>query len=112
MSGTMSSMYEKQIRMQTGKAGLIITSNRHSPSSTFKLRTEPLEGVAQMVGAVSASGTYKLSETQTQTSKTKSEKFLLRGFDMDELEQLNPINFSQLAVGSSFEGNKDRKSVV
>jgi len=29
----------------------------------------------------------------------------LRGFDMQELEQLNPVNFSQYATGREFQGN-------
>ena len=105
MSGTMSSMYETQIRMQTGKADLLITPNRQSPSNSFKLPTEPLEGVSHIIGAVSASGTFKIPDTETKTSKTKSENLILRGFEMDELEQLNPINFSQYAVGRAFEGS-------
>lgn len=105
MSGTMESMYETQIRMQTGRADLLIIPNRKSPSSTFKLSLEQLDGVALMTGEVSALGSYKLPKTDEQTSRNKTESLNLKGFEMSELELLNPINFSQHAVGRDFVGN-------
>ncbi|ABR49218.1 protein of unknown function DUF214 [Alkaliphilus metalliredigens QYMF] len=105
MSGTMKSMYETQFKMQTGKADLIIHANRHSPSSSFKLRPEPVGGVTLLTGDVSASGSYKLPEAEAQAVRKKAENLRIRGFEMDELEQLNPIDFTQHAVGRDFQGN-------
>lgn len=105
LSGSMSSMYEAQMKMQTGKADLIIVPDKQSPSSTFKLRAEPLEGVDFTVGEMSAGGIYKLSANEAKASKVKSENLHIRGFNLKELEEFNPVNFSEKAVGKAFEGN-------
>ncbi|MEL7646653.1 MAG: FtsX-like permease family protein [Sedimentibacter sp.] len=105
LSGTMSSMYETQIRMQTGKADLVIQADRDSPSSTFKIRTDSAEGVSFTAGEVLTAGTYRLSEDDALKNKTESETLIIRGFKEDELQKLNPVNFSQKAVGKPFEGN-------
>lgn len=105
LSGSMSSMYETQIKMQTGRADLIVVPNRESPSNTFKLDYDVVDDIEFVAGDISVSGSYKLNEKESKTYKTKSEKLYIRGFDLNELEKLNPINFSQKAVGKNFEGN-------
>jgi len=98
-------MYESQIKMQTGNADLLIHANNQSPSSYFKIRPEPIDGVSLIVGDVSTSGSYKLPESEAKALNIKSVRMHLRGFDMQELEQLNPVNFSQYATGREFQWN-------
>jgi hypothetical protein len=43
-------MYEALIRMQTGKADLLIYPGRESPSSTFKILPNHVKGVDYIVG--------------------------------------------------------------
>jgi len=105
LSGTISSMYENQIKMQTGEADIIIQSDEDSPSGTFKIKSEPIDGVSYITGSISASGSYKLSEEQSETYSIKTENLIVRGFNMEELEKLNPVNFSQVAKNKDFEGN-------
>lgn len=105
MSGTMAGMYESQVKMQTGKADLLIYANDQSPSHFFKINQQPIDGVEFVVGDVSVGGNYKLPVSEAQTTKTKSVKMHLRGFDLEELEALNPIHFSKYAVGRDFTGN-------
>nr|WP_300092756.1 FtsX-like permease family protein [Sedimentibacter sp.] len=105
LSGTMSSMYENQIKMQTGEADIIIQPDEESPSGTFKIRTEPVEGVSYTAGSVAASGSYKLSEEHSDTYNIETENLIVRGFSMEELNKLNPVNFIQVAKNEDFEGN-------
>ena len=104
MSNTMLYMYEDQFREQTGKADILIYPNEQSPSNSFKIKTEPVEGVNYIAGEIVTSGRYKLPERQALKTKTKWETLTLRGFDLVELENLNPISFSKFAVGRPFEG--------
>lgn len=104
MSNTMLYMYEDQFREQTGKADILIYPNEQSPSNSFKIKTEPVEGVNYIAGEIVTSGRYKLPERQALETKTKWETLTLRGFDLVELENLNPISFSKFAVGRPFEG--------
>lgn len=101
----MSSMYEAQIKMQTGKADLIIVPNRESPSNTFKISHDPVDGMEFVTGDISVPGSYKLKKEESKAYKIKSENLYIRGFDLSELERLNPVNFSQKAMGNDFEGN-------
>ncbi len=105
MAETMSSMYETQIKMQTGQADLIIQSNKESPSGTFKLKTEHVDGVSFIAGDISTAGSYKLSENDATNLNKKSENLVIRGFNLNELEKFNPVSFSQKAKGKLFEGN-------
>lgn len=105
LSGTISSMYENQIKMQTGEADIIIQPDEESPSGTFKIKSEPMDGVSYIVGSVASSGNYKLSEEQSETYNIKTENLIVRGFNMDELKKLNPVNFIQVAKNKDFEGN-------
>lgn len=105
MSETMKNLYEEQFREQIGKADILIYPNQNSPSNSFKIKTEPIEGVKFIAGEVVASGRYKLPERKALESKIKWETLTLRGFDLKELEKFNPINLSKSAVGKAFEGN-------
>ncbi len=105
LAGTMSSMYEALIKMQTGKADLIIFPDRNSPSNTFKIRNEKIDGVSYTVGDLSVGGVYKLPEEESKISGTKTEKLYIKGFDLEELEKLNPVNYSQKAAGKDFIDN-------
>lgn len=105
ISDTMTTMYENQIKMQTGKADLLIYANEKSPSDAFKLKNNPIEGIAFIIGSISAGGNYKLPEAEAQASKIKSVNMHLYGFKMEELEKLNPIDFRKHAVGRGFGGN-------
>lgn len=97
MSGTMTSMYEKLYRMQIGKADLIIYPDEESPAYSFKINSPQMEGVSMVAGEVSTLGQYK--------SNRLSENLYIRGFDLEELDLFNPINFQQQATGQGFEGN-------
>lgn len=105
LAGTMSSMYEDLIKMQTGKADLLIFPDRNSPSDTFKIKTDKIDGVAYTVGDLSVGGAYKLSGEESRLSGAKTEKLYIKGFDLEELERLNPVNYSQKAVGRDFTDN-------
>lgn len=105
LSGTISSMYENQIKMQTGEADIIIQPDEESPSGTFKIKSEHIDGVSYITGSIAASGSYKLSEEQSKSYNIKTENLIVRGFNMEELEKLNPVNFSQVAKNKDFEGN-------
>lgn len=105
LSGTMSSMYEAQIRMQTGKADLMIVPDRQSPSDTLKIAPGQIEGIDYIAGDLSVSGIYRLSEEESKLSKLKTEKLYIRGFNIEELEKFNPVNYSQKAVGREFKDN-------
>lgn len=105
MSDTMKNMYEDQFRMETGKADILIYPNKQSPSGSFKIKSEPVEGVKFIAGEVVTSGRYKIPERDALKSKTKWENLFIRGFEMDELEEFNPINLNKYAVGKPFEGN-------
>src|SRR5690554_2758257 len=88
MSVTMKNMYEALFRMQTGKADILIYPNRQSPSNSFTLKKEPVEGVKFIAGEVIVSGRYHLPKKEALISKIKWENLTIRGFDMDELEEL------------------------
>ncbi|WFA08637.1 FtsX-like permease family protein [Tissierella sp. Yu-01] len=105
MSVTMKNMYEALFRMQTGKADILIYPDSQSPSNSFMLKTEPVEGVKFIAGEVIASGRYHLPKKDALISKIKWKNLTIRGFDMAELEELNPVSFSQYAVNRPFEGN-------
>ncbi|WP_051011037.1 ABC transporter permease [Sedimentibacter sp. B4] len=105
LSGTISSMYENQIKMQTGEADIIIQPDEDSPSGTFKIKSEPIDGISYITGSIAASGSYKLSEDQSEKYNIKTENLIVRGFNIDELDKLNPVNFSQVARNKDFEGN-------
>ena len=105
LAGTMSGMYETLIRMQTGKADLLIYPDRESPSSTFKILPNKVKGVEHIIGTFSVGGIYKLSEEESQIEKIKTEQLYIKGFELEELEKLNPINYSQKAAGRDFLGN-------
>ncbi|SES98661.1 putative ABC transport system permease protein [Natronincola peptidivorans] len=105
ISGTITSMYEAQIKMQTGKADLLINPNQQSPSDFFSIQQQPIDGVAYIVGDVSVGGNYMLPKAEAQASKIQSQRLHLRGFDLEDLEVLNPINFSKYAVDREFKGN-------
>lgn len=105
MSGTMTSMYETQIKMQTGKADLIMQANIKSPSQTFKISPGSIDGVSFITGDVSTLGIYKLSEKDINKFNIKTERLAVKGFNIDELNMLNPVNLSYKAVGKAFEGN-------
>lgn len=105
MSDTMSSMYEKQIKMQTGKADLIMWADNKSPSPTFKISPESIDGISFTTGNVSTLGIYKLSKKDAAKYKNKTENLALNGFNFDELNMLNPVNFSSKTIGKDFKGN-------
>jgi len=105
LAGTMSSMYEALIRMQTGKADLLIYPGRESPSSTFKILPNQVKGADYIVGTFSVGGIYKLSEEEYQIERKKTELLYIKGFNIDELEKLNPINYGQKATGREFSDN-------
>lgn len=105
LSGTITSMYENQIKMQTGEADIIIQPDEDSPSGTFKIKSEPIDGVSYITGSIAASGSYKLSEDQSEKYNIKTENLIVRGFNIEELDKLNPVNFSQVARNKDFEGN-------
>lgn len=105
LAGTMSSMYETLIRMQTGKADLIIYPNRQSPSSVLKILPHEVEGIDYIVGDLSVGGVYKLSKEEAQNLKIKTEKLYIKGFEIEELEKFNPVNYSQKAIEKDFIDN-------
>lgn len=105
LAGTMSGMYEALIRMQTGKADLLIYPDKEAASSTFKTLPNQVKGVDYIVGNFSVGGIYKLSKEEFQIEKTKTEQLFIRGFELEELEKLNPVNYSQKATGKDFLGN-------
>ncbi len=105
IAGTMTVMYEDQIRMQTGKADLIIRANEQSPSTFFRISAEEVDGVALSAGEVSMGGIYHLPKANGNRSGIENARLHLRGFDLDELELLNPVQFSQRATGRAFSGN-------
>ena len=105
LAGTMSGMYEALIRMQTGKADLLIYPDSEAPSSTFKILPSQLKGVDYITGSFSVGGIYKLSEEEFQNEKIKTEQLYIRGFDLEKLEKLNPVNYSQKARGRDFSGS-------
>lgn len=105
ISGTMTEMYKSQIKMQTGKADILIYANEHSPSDFFKIKETPIDGVKYILGDISVGGNYRLPKAKAQTSKIRSINMHLRGFQLEELERLNPVNFSKRAVGREFSGN-------
>ncbi len=96
LSGTITSMYENQIKMQTGAADIIIQPDEDSPSGTFKIKPEPIDGVSYITGSIAASGSYKLSEDHSEKYNIKTENLIVRGFNIEELDKLNPVNFTKL----------------
>lgn len=105
LAGTMSSMYEELIRMQTGKADLIIYPDRQSTSPTLKILPNQVSGIDYIAGDLSIGGIYKLSEEEAEALKTKTEKLHIKGFEIEELEKFNPVNYSQKAIGKDFIDN-------
>lgn len=56
IAGTMTVMYENQMRMQTGQASLLIRADDQSPSRMFRIAADAVEGVALTAGEVSMGG--------------------------------------------------------
>ncbi len=105
ISGTLTGMYEDQLRMDTGKADLIIRANERSPSSTFRLSHDEVQGVKLIAGEISMGASYRLSDSIGRAGQFESRQLHLRGFHLDELQELNPVLFSQVGVGQEFTGN-------
>ncbi|KAF5036376.1 FtsX-like permease family protein [anaerobic digester metagenome] len=61
--------------------------------------------MSYITGSIASSGSYKLSEDQSEKYNIKTENLIVRGFNIEELDKLNPVNFSQVARNKDFEGN-------
>lgn len=105
MSSTMKNLYEARYRMETGNADILIYPNSQSPTPSFKIKDTKVDGVKYIAGEVSLSGRYNVPEIQALESNTKWENLYIRGFDLDQLQEFNPIAFSKYGVGRPFEGN-------
>ncbi len=105
ISGTLTAMYEDQLRMASGKADLIVRADERSPSSTFRLSHEETSGIALVAGEISMSGSYRLPDSNGRGGRSESRRLNLRGFHLDELQGFNPVLFSQKGVGQEFAGN-------
>ncbi|MDW7670290.1 MAG: FtsX-like permease family protein [Bacillota bacterium] len=107
IAGTMTVMYENQLRMQTGQAALLIRAGDKSPSPYFRIAADPVEGVALTAGEVSMGGIYTVPRNggNGESATAQTAQLHVRGFQLQELEQFNPVNFRQMAAGVAFEGN-------
>ncbi|SFH92968.1 putative ABC transport system permease protein [Tindallia magadiensis] len=105
IAGTLTAMYEDQMRMTTGNADLIIHANERSPSSSFRLDPEEVPGVELIAGEISMGASYRIFDSEGSGGKEGSRRFHLRGFHLDELQKLNPIIFSEVGEGREFAGN-------
>jgi putative ABC transport system permease protein len=107
IAGTMTLMYENQLRMQTGQAALLIRAGEQSPSRYFRIAADPVEGVALTAGEVSMGGVYTVPRNggNGESAMAQTAQLHIRGFQLEELEQFNPVNFRQIAAGVPFEGN-------
>ncbi|RQD69503.1 MAG: FtsX-like permease family protein [Tindallia sp. MSAO_Bac2] len=105
ISGTLTAMYEDQLRMASGNADLIIRANERSPSSTFRLDPGEVSGAALVAGEISMGASYRLPDANGRGGQTDSRRLHLRGFHLDELQELNPVMFSEVGTGREFAGN-------
>lgn len=105
IAGTMTVMYENQMRMQTGQAGLLIRADEQSPSPYFRISPDPVEGVALTAGEVSMGGMYTVPRNGGDSAHSQTAQLHLRGFRLEELEAFNPVSFRQKAAGRDFAGN-------
>ncbi len=105
IAGTMTVMYENQMRMQTGQASLLIRADDQSPSRMFRIAADAVEGVALTAGEVSMGGTYTVPRNGGESVHPETAQLQIRGFRLDDLDVFNPVNFQQKAVGRPFAGN-------
>lgn len=105
IAGTMTVMYENQMRMQTGEASLLIRSEDQSPSRMFRIASDPVEGVVLTAGEVSMGGTYTVPRKAGESAHSETTQLHVRGFQLEDLEAFNPIVFQQKATGRPFAGN-------
>ena len=104
ISDTMSLMYERQIRQQTGAAELIIHPRNGSDQRGFVLRQEPVEGVALLAGEVSAGAVFPLSQAEQREHGIRNVSIHMRGFRLEDLQQMNPVQMLQVGTGVDFDG--------
>ncbi|SMP54839.1 FtsX-like permease family protein [Anoxynatronum buryatiense] len=105
IAGTMTVMYGNQMRMQTGEAALLIYTNEQSPSSFFRIAPDRVEGVALTAGEISMGGIYTVPRNGGEGAAAETTQLYLRGFQLEELEVMNPVIFREKAVGRPFAGN-------
>ncbi len=105
IAGTMTVMYENQMRMQTGQASLLIRADDQSPSRMFRIAADDVEGVALTAGEVSMGGLYTVPRNGGESAHSQTAQLQIRGFKLEDLEAFNPILFQQKALGRDFAGN-------
>lgn len=106
ITGTLTNMYVDLAKNQTGKADILIEPNDKSPSNYFRIYNAAVEGVEYTTGEITSSAIYKLPGNQAKEMNTKTEKMHLRGFELEELNKLNPINFKKYIGNRHFSGNQ------
>lgn len=105
LSGTLTEMYSNLLQMQTGKASLIISANKNSPSNYFRISNRTVEGVQMIAGSVSAAGNYEVPIEARDIDNVQRVRFHLQSFNIEELNEFNPIVFQKQGGGREFKGN-------
>lgn len=97
ISGTLEEMYGNRMRKTFGSADILIHANEKSPSRF--LTTGPAQAYkgyfTYMIGGMDGRGTYR-------PRREESLSIGLRGFDWEELQQMNPVQLVEDFDKSSF----------
>lgn len=100
MQDTMVKMFSDRMKQYYGSSDIIITANEKSPSSFFNM--SGLDGFRDRIdfsiGVVQGSAVFKPSHSKTVN-------FQLMGFNLNELQKVNPVSLYSSSGLKPFEGN-------
>lgn len=100
LSGTLEQTFMERIRKYVGSANLVVHPNRHSPDWAFLIDNAHkfADRLEYGVGSVEMGGVYK--------KKDETVNIDLKGFNLDELNLLNPFVLRQESQLEPFTGKK------
>ncbi len=101
MSGSVEKIVVDRIRKAVGSAEILITANEKSPSRSMSMAFAQRLGdkLEYVAGTIHGSGIYKVG-------RDESIRIDLHGFDMEELQQMNPVALTAEQKLYPFNGKK------
>lgn len=101
ISQNIAQVYMKQIRSQIGDSELTIYAGKDSPTRYFRTDRAEIyrENIDYIIGTVTETGVYKVSARE-QVPVT------LLGYQLDELQRMNPLDIQQQYSLNPFKGSK------